>query len=199
MSTEDPTISTDPPKKAEIVTPTQKRAAARALYETQVNVTFPDIAAQVDVPVKELRKWREEDAANGDPWRVARQWEAAKSRAELYAKKSGDLAGIIGPLKVEADDEARKISVATVAATAPAGTDETALIKARHREEWLAPRSLAYTAMKLGQAGRVEEALTLAKLAKTSAETITLVQAGEREAHGIKTGEESGIVVVERT
>lgn len=83
-------------------------------------------------------------------------------------------------------------------ASCPTLRDE---LMSRHRQEWIGPRSLAYQAMKLGaQKGRLEEAFTLAKLAKISAETLTLVQRGELASHGIKPGDGDGqMVVIERT
>ncbi len=182
------------------------RAAARALYETVVDIKFPDIAAQVGVKAEEVRAWRLEDAANGRPWLMASNWRTpakeAKNSAAEAAKKAEILQPVLTETRAEAEAEAR--AVLDIAECEEAGAvtvieDPHRELRKRHREEWLAPRTLSYQAMKLGQKGRLEEAFTLAKLAKISAETLTLIQAGEGRAHGMKPAEADGsLVLIER-
>lgn len=52
----------------------------------------------------------------------------------------------------------------------------------KHREEWKAARALLYRSMRLGRAATGFEA---AKFAKISAETLSLIQHGERKAWGL--------------
>lgn len=78
----------------------------------------------------------------------------------------------------------------------------------RHRTEWSAPRNIAYKAIQTatGSANKapdVAAAFEMAKLAKITAETLSLVQAGECRAYGItadaKSGDAPTAVVVERS
>lgn len=179
------------------------RAAARALYETVVDIKFPDIAAQVGVPTADVRAWRLEDAANGSPWVMARTWDKVqkepKDSVTEAAKKAETLQPVLTETRAEAEAEAR--AVLDIAEREEAGAvtvieDPHRELRKRHREEWVGPRTLSYQAMKLGQKGRLEEAFTLAKLAKISAETLTLIQAGEGRAHGMKPTESDGSLVL---
>ncbi|HEX7641986.1 MAG TPA: hypothetical protein VF472_07190 [Burkholderiaceae bacterium] len=75
-----------------------------------------------------------------------------------------------------------------------AAVDARAQILKRHRTEWVAPRNQIYKALKSTD---IEQA----KLAKITAETLKLIQDGERKAWGLDTGEmEQGQVriVIER-
>lgn len=175
--------------------PDELRAAARALYETTPDIKFPDIAAQIGAPVEEVRAWWREDGENGDSWQIARSWTTAPAAA---SRKAAELEPLLSETHAAAEAEAR------AALNIPESTDVTVIddphkeLRRRHQQEWLGPRTLAYQAMKLGQKGRVEEAFTLAKLAKISAETLTIVQAGEGRAHGMKSQEGEGAIVVYR-
>lgn len=173
--------------------PDELRAAARALYETTPDIKFPDIASQIGAPVEEVRAWWREDGANGDPWQIARSWTNTPVGA---ARKAEELAPLLSETHAAAEAEARAVL------NIPESTDVTVIddphkeLRRRHQQEWLAPRTLAYQAMKLGQKGRVEEAFTLAKLAKISAETLTIIQSGEGRAHGMKSAEGDGAPIV---
>ena len=75
-----------------------------------------------------------------------------------------------------------------------AAVDARAQILKRHRTEWVAPRNQVYKALKSTD-------IDQAKLAKLAAETLKLIQDGERKAWGLDNGEaESGQVriVIER-
>lgn len=177
--------------------PTEElRAAARALYETTPDIKFPDIAAQIGAPVDEVRAWWREDGNSGDPWQIARSWATTPAAS---ARKAAELEPLLNETRAAAEAEAR-----AVLNNLPESTEVTVIedphkeLRRRHKQEWLGPRTLAYQAMKLGQKGRVEEAFTLAKLAKISAETLTIVQAGEGRAHGMKPAESEGAIVVYR-
>jgi hypothetical protein len=60
--------------------------------------------------------------------------------------------------------------------------DARAQILKRHRTEWVAPRNQIYKALKSGDTEQ-------AKLAKLAAETLKLIQDGERKAWGLESGE----------
>jgi hypothetical protein len=66
-----------------------------------------------------------------------------------------------------------------------AAVDARAEILKRHRTEWVAPRNQIYKALKSTD-------IDQAKLAKLAAETLKLIQDGERKAWGLDNGEEQG-------
>jgi hypothetical protein len=76
--------------------------------------------------------------------------------------------------------------------------DVTSRVLARHRKEWDVPRGLLAEAVKARASKGTQEAFDMAKLAKISAETLTLVQMGECRAHGIKSGDVGPVIEVER-
>lgn len=184
--------------------PAERHAAARALFESVPNITFPDIARQVGAPVKDVRAWREADTAAGQPWRAAHQWDDSilSPEARELAKRFREAgAADLGPNAEANRTEAEREAVAVAAFSGAVNTQVREELLKRHREEWVGPRALAYQAMKTGKGGNVAAGFEMAKLAKISAETLTLVQAGERKAYGIE-GKDGGdgapIVVVER-
>jgi len=72
--------------------------------------------------------------------------------------------------------------------------DARAQILKRHRTEWVAPRNQIYKALKSGDTEQ-------AKLAKLAAETLKLIQDGERKAWGLESGETEGgqvKIIIER-
>lgn len=70
----------------------------------------------------------------------------------------------------------------------------------RHRKEWSAPRGLSAEALRLRDREPMK-AFERAKLAKITAETLKLIQDGERQALGLDTADnpKGHVVVVERT
>lgn len=74
-----------------------------------------------------------------------------------------------------------------------AAVDARAQILKRHRTEWVAPRNQVYKALKSTD-------IDQAKLAKLAAETLKLIQDGERKAWGLDAGDTEGQVriVIER-
>lgn len=177
--------------------PTEElRAAARALYETTPDIKFPDIAAQIGAPVEEVRAWWREDGAKGDRWQIAQPW--AVNKAGEAARRAEELTPLLNETHAAAEAEARAVLDLPESTEVTVIDDPHKELRRRHQQEWLGPRTLAYQAMKLGQKGRVDEAFILAKLAKISAETLTIVQAGEGRAHGMKPTEGEGAIVVYR-
>lgn len=164
----------------------ERKAAARALYEGQPGATCESVAAEVGVPVGTVRRWKAEGG-----WRPA-----VKKLPELSAR-AGALADSfkvkMSELGKPMDDEVAAAEASREVATEFA-VDVRAQVLDRHRKEWAAPRKIAYDAIHRGDFER-------AKLAKISAETLTLIQAGECRAYGIKPddkGDGRTVVVVER-
>jgi hypothetical protein len=164
----------------------ERKAAARALFEGQPGATCETVAAEVGVPVGTVRRWKAEGG-----WRPA-----VKKLPELSAR-AGALADSfkvkMSELGKPMDDEVAAAEVAREVATDFA-VDVRAQVLDRHRKEWAAPRKIAYDAIAKGDFER-------AKLAKISAETLTLIQMGECRAYGIKPedkGDSRTVVVVDR-
>lgn len=69
----------------------------------------------------------------------------------------------------------------------------------RHRMEWAAPRAMSAEAVRMRNTDPTKS-FERAKLAKITAETLKLVQDGERKAHGIDAGDvpPGSVVVIER-
>lgn len=172
---------------------TEQRAAARAVYESTPECTFVHVAQQLSLPVETVRQWADEAKMSGSPWRMLHKWEAERrvgGKAELVAD--------IRETQAEAQAQAQAVVDAQEAGVVEVQPGVNAELLKRHRQEWVGPRALVYQAIKLGQKGNVEGALAMAKLGKMSAEALTLVQAGERQAHGVRPGEDGATVVIER-
>jgi hypothetical protein len=67
-------------------------------------------------------------------------------------------------------------------ATEKSAVEQRAELIQKHRDEWRASRALLYRSMKIARTSTGFEA---AKFAKISAETLALIQAGERKAWGL--------------
>lgn len=171
-----------------------RRAAARALFEGQPGSTIETVAAEVGVDHKLIRSWKAEgkwvSSARGMTGMSARAAELANN----FKVKMSDLGQPI-------DNEAAAAEVAA-AASQEFAVDVRAQVLDRHRKEWAAPRKVAYEALQQAGKGDVAGGFERAKLAKITAETLTLVQVGECRAFGInhdaRAGDGQTLVVVER-
>lgn len=171
-----------------------RRAAARALFEGQPGATIDTVAAEVGVEPKLIRAWKAEGK-----WVVATKAAAGLSAraAELANNFKVRMSQLGTPLsdEVAAAEAAREVGQEFA-------TDIRAEVLARHRKEWQAPRKVAYEALQQAGKGDVAGAFERAKLAKITAETLTLVQVGECRAFGInhdaRAGDGQTVVVVER-
>lgn len=170
----------------------EQRAAARAVYESTPECTLAHVAQQLSLPVDTVRQWADEAKLGGSPWRMLHTWEAER-RTGGKAETAAD----IRDTQAEAQAEAQAVIEAAEAGVVVVEGENAELLK-RHRQEWVGPRALVYQAMKLGNKGNVDGALALVKLGKMAAEALTLVQAGERQAHGVKPGDTGAMVVIER-
>lgn len=171
-----------------------RRAAARAMFEGQPGATIDTVAAAVGVEAKLIRSWK----ADGK-WVVATRAAGAMSAraAELANNFKVKMSQLGTPLsdEVAAAEAAREVSQEFAA-------DVRSEILARHRKEWAAPRKVAYEALQQAGKGDVAGGFERAKLAKITAETLTLVQVGECRAYGLnhdaRAGDGQTVVVVER-
>ena len=165
--------------------PDERWAAARALYEGTAGMTLRRVAEETGIPKStvetraKLEKWRKNyPLANLGPIGPI-----AQEAADRYSAKIEDA----GP-EVTAEQKAEAVTE-TVAEVA---VDQRAQVLDRHRREWAAPRRLSYEAVQ----GRDFEK---AKLAKITAETLKLIQDGERKAWGLEGADpDQPVFVIER-
>jgi hypothetical protein len=168
--------------------------AARALYEGDLKITMSQVADEFGISAITVKRRSQEER-----WTKRVETLADMSeRAHHLADSAKSKLDAIGPELTSAapeDAEAAKAEVQKQV-TIEAGAEARAKIIERHREEWKAPRQLAYEAIK-------DRNFDRAKLAKISSETLTLIQAGERKAWGIdRQGEGDGkpaVVIIERS
>lgn len=171
-----------------------RRAAARALFEGQPGATIDTVAAEVGVEPKLIRAWKAEGK-----WVVSTKAAAGLSAraAELANNFKVKMSQLGTPFsdEVAASEAAKEVSQEFA-------TDVRAEVLTRHRREWAAPRKVAYEALQQAGKGDVAGAFERAKLAKITAETLTLVQVGECRAFGLnhdaRAGDGQTVVVVER-
>lgn len=164
-----------------------KRGQARQLWEGSPSATFKTVAEAVGSSPYTVRKW-----ANLEKWVKKPSGEMA-AEAQIAADNYKQELSKLGP---EVTTEERDQAV--IAAGAATAVEMRAAVLDRHRKEWQAPRQLSYEAVK----GRDFEK---AKLAKITAETLMLIQSGERKAWGMDTkdkekdpNDEGNTIVIER-
>jgi hypothetical protein len=171
-----------------------RRASARALFEGQPGATVDTVAAAVGVDPKLVRSWKSEG-----------KWVVATRAAAGLSARAGELAN---KFKVRMSELGKPLSDEVAAAEASRevaqefAADVRADVLDRHRKEWAAPRKVAYEALQQAGKGDIAGGFERAKLAKITAETLTLVQVGECRAYGInhdaRAGDGQTVVVVER-
>jgi hypothetical protein len=181
----------DPPKQREdTMRIAPLIAAAKAFYESTPGVTFDMVAAELGVRADRVRKWKQKDAERGVEW-VRNAYKAIPQLAEKAQALADTFTRRMSERGAPMSDEVAARETAQEIAENHAVNQRAAIID-RHRNEWAAPRKLAYEAIKTGNFDR-------AKLAKISAETLTLIQTGECRAYGIDTaarGNNGGAVVI---
>lgn len=162
-----------------------KRGQARALWEGSPKATCASVGKELGVTDTAVRSWMKSDR-----WKkiaAGKMAKEAQAAADNYKTELSKL----GP---EVTTEER-IAAAEKASEVTA-VELRAAVLDRHRKEWSAPRQLSYEAIK----GRDFEK---AKLAKITAETLMLIQSGERKAWGMDAkdpnpDEEAKTIVIER-
>lgn len=174
-----------------------RRATARVLYEGDPSATIAKVAEQMGVTMKLVQRWRADDAAAGRPWqKVQARMPDLQGRA-LQAAEALDTT--LADTGQELTDPKTSAEVAQTAAERFA-VDLRAQVLDRHKREWAGPRKIAYKAMQQADKGDTDAAFNTGRVAKVLAETLTLVQTGERRAHGIKdTDIDAPAFIIERT
>ena len=170
------------------VPPPEKLVEARKLFEGKPYTTDESVAAEVGVQPYWVRRWHREGG-----------WVKASPR--VVPGFSAMVAAAADNMKVRMSELGKPLDdgVATQEAAKEASlefaVDVRAQVLDRHRKEWSAPRKIAYEAVQKGDFER-------AKLAKITAETLTLIQSGECRAFGInhetRAADGQTVVVVER-
>lgn len=164
-----------------------RRAAARALYEGTPGATLAWVSKETGAPLSTLKDWARLD-----------QWRPAIKRLPDLSARAGMLADSfkakMSELGKPLDDSVAAAEAAREVADGYA-VDVRGQVLDRHRKEWAAPRKLAYEAVS-------KRDFELAKLAKITSETLTLVQGGECKAYGInhdaRAADGRTVVVVDR-
>jgi hypothetical protein len=164
-------------------------AAARIMYEGTPGMTLAMVAEKVGIG-----KSTAGDYASAQKWKKKyKNGEVTKEALELadtYKSTVADLGPEVTPdqksevIKQIADDDA---------------IAKRAELLARHRREWAAPRAMSAEAVQSRDLDPIK-AFDRAKLAKITAETLSIVQNGERKAWGLDVGElpAGSVVIIER-
>jgi predicted transcriptional regulator len=166
--------------------------AARAMYESDKDASYPSVAKEFGISTTTVSRRAREERWTKNVENLADMSERAHHIADT-AKAELDA---VGP-----DLTPEKREEVQTAVTIETGAEVRAKILKRHREEWAAPRKIAYEAIQKGNAGQIEAAFSQAKLAKITSEVLINIQNGERKAWGMDKGEEGGkavTVVIER-
>jgi len=171
---------------------TMEWASARAQWESNPTLSFARIAENLGVSRQAVAKRARVRAwsRRSDPKSIA---DRAQRAADLkFAQTSSGGSAEPGFVVAEALENGltRTLPVipeGSTAGTAPKLADEAAIdrraeVLGTHRREWLAVRSLAYTAIKLKD-------VDAARHMKIVAEALKIVQEGERKAWGLDTEE----------
>ncbi len=167
-------------------------AAARALYEGTPGMTFKQAAEKTGMGKSTLER-----RANAEGWKKCfgklkpgEMTADAQSAADLF----GRLMDEYGP-EVTADQQ--EMVVAEV--VHEVAVDIRGKMLDRHRTEWAAPRAMSAEAVRMRDADP-DKAFDRAKMAKITAETLKIIQDGERKAHGIDAGDlpPGAVVVIDR-
>lgn len=178
--------------------PADLKATARALWEGIPNSSVASVSAELKVSEHQLQKWKREGGWVKTHHRMPGMSARAQAVADTYTEKVAEAVGATGepstsPVVTEAAQQAVSDGFAV---------DVRGQLLNRHRQEWQAPRKLAYDAIKVAGTPGADPvaAFEKAKLAKITAETLTLIQSGELRAYGMKPGDiDAGAVVIERT
>ena len=165
--------------------PDEMKAKAQVMWETDLDMTHRKVGDELGIPWKTIERW-----SKTEKWQKV----AANNFADRAEKIADTYVGNLEKYGPEITTEQRNQAVAET--TDKIAADLRADVVDRHRREWQAPRQISYEAIK-------ERNFEKAKLAKITAETLMLIQNGERRAWGMdktdKPGEgENTIVVVER-
>lgn len=164
-------------------------SCARDLYEGTHGMSMAKLAEITSIPRRTLGlRARQEDWAKKQSTKTGDSTEAAIRAAEFFADREHEI--------VAAEEETNAhIQVLTD----PLPAEREALLE-RHRKEWIAPRAMSTEAIQIRNQDPLK-AMERAKLAKITAETLKIVQDGERKSHGMDVGvdvPQGHVVVIER-
>lgn len=163
--------------------------AARALYEGTPGMTLKDAATRTGMGKSTLER-----RANSEGWKKCfgnlkpgEMTADAQAAADLFSRMLDEY----GP-EVTAEETA----LVTEQAVYDVAIDIRGQLLDRHRLEWAAPRAMSAEAVRLRTTDE-DKAFNRAKLAKITAETLKIIQDGERRAHGMDpAGDGSNAIVV---
>lgn len=169
---------------------TTRMGAARILYEGSHGMTLGELAELSGLPLRSLKIY-----SRDEEWKKhlstkhgGRSPEAEDALAWLQGVPAADAEG----QEVITAEETRAIE----AISDPLPAEREALL-ARHKAEWSTPRGMAAEAVRMRES-QPGKAFERAKMAKILSESLTLIQAGERKAHGIDKPDGNHTVVLER-
>uniref|UniRef100_A0AAU6W203 Uncharacterized protein n=1 Tax=Pseudomonas phage Touem01 TaxID=3138548 RepID=A0AAU6W203_9VIRU len=167
-----------------------RMTAARTLYEGTHGMTMAELAEASSLPLRSLKIQSRDEAWTKD--RSTKHGGQTEDAVQALAFLQGAAAiEAANPLLITAE-EAREVE----AIADPLPAEREALLT-RHKSEWSTPRGMAAEAVKLRESNPAK-AFERAKMAKITAESLTLIQAGERRAHGIDKPDGTHTVVLER-
>lgn len=184
----------------------KRLADARVIYEGTHGITMNKLSDITGFSKTVLGRqsrgegWRkivmtgvtEEATAAVERFRSFREWQA--KAAETVASPL-----LSSPEEQVAPEQAQSGEVQTASENKAMAATVREQVLDRHRREWSAPRALSAEAVRIRDSDPVK-AFERAKLAKITAETLKLVQDGERKAIGLDTDEmpKGHVVVIER-
>lgn len=160
------------------------------MYETTPGLSIGGVAEKTGISKTTLAGF-----ASRDKWRKGPKClPPMEAEAQAVADRIGQKLEDLGP---EASAEQRMAAVEEE--VKDVATDMRAQLLDRHRREWAAPRAMSAEAVQMRKT-KPDEAFNRAKLAKITAETLKIVQDGERKAWGLDVGElpAGAVVVIER-
>lgn len=175
--------------------PEELIAAARDLYEGTHQLTMADLAEMTGISVRVLRQARrDQNWQKALETKTGATTEAALAAANVFRERQ--LAPIVA--KAPAAGSIAEEDVKALIEPLPAEVDE---VLKRHRDEWKAPRAMVVESVRMRDSDPFKS-FERAKLAKITAETLKIVQDGERKAHGIDVGTQpppgKHVVIIER-
>lgn len=163
--------------------------------------------SRVDDWTKVVNKGQTPEAAAAQARLEAYQAEMAKNAEQLAAAADLSRDPAEGVAQEPPEPAARHdevisgppVEIQTAAEAVAAADKVREAVLERHRKEWSAPRGLSAEALRLRDSEPMK-AFERAKLAKITAETLKLIQDGERQALGLDTKDnpKGHVVVIER-
>lgn len=172
-----------------------RKAAARVLYESTPGMTQEKVAAEIGVSRRTVENWCIEDGWKKVPLLPpTNMTDAAQAVADRYTGKLSDYGDDISAEQKQAALKETAVETAV---------DLRAQLLDRHRREWQPLRARVYKQLDPRAAMDEKTRFEMSKTTKINAETLAIIQLGERKAWGLdKPGEGDGpgnvTVVIER-